>query len=370
METQIAEFIRGLFSTAEWPPRWKCGYWTDFHGWLYILSDTMIWVAYFLIPVMIVRYFSNKKGTIQFRRVYVLFASFILLCGATHLMDAMMFWVPMYRLNAILRFVTGIVSLATVYHLVKILPEAFRQKTNVELEREITKRKETEVKLADANANLEAFAYVASHDLQEPLRKIRMYTSLLHDNTYYKLDEENKHIADRIVSSASRMQQLIRDVLVISSLRVDMDFESVQPNEAINIALEDLALKIKEKNALINIDPLPAVKGNTQYLAQMFMNLINNSLKFSKKRPEIIVSAYQEAPDVFISIKDNGIGMDKEDMKKIFFAFQKLHPTAEYEGSGIGLAICKRIVDLHHGKISVQSVKDEGTAFIIQLPKA
>ena len=114
----------------------------------------------------------------RFRKVYLLFATFILLCGSTHFLDALMFWVPMYRFNAVVRLATGIVSIFTVYHLFKILPTIFQQKTSVELEREIKLRKEAEQKLEESNKSLEAFAYIASHDLQEPLRKISTFTNL------------------------------------------------------------------------------------------------------------------------------------------------------------------------------------------------
>src|SRR5687767_3232988 len=175
---EIDEFFRNLFSYDLWPPRWKCGYWSDFHGYIYIASGLLVWVAYFLIPLIIVNYFYKKKATIRFRKVYILFASFILLCGSTHFIDALMFWIPMYRLNAIVRLITGVVSLLTVYHLVKVLPELFKQQTNLELENEIIRRKEVELQLAEANHGLEAFAYIASHDLQEPLRKIKTFTTL------------------------------------------------------------------------------------------------------------------------------------------------------------------------------------------------
>ncbi len=174
----IAEFFKGLFDTDKWPARWHCGEWTDFHGWLYITSDIMIWAAYFLIPVIIINYFSKKKGTIKFQKVYILFATFILLCGCTHLLDAMMFWFPMYRLSALVRFATGLVSLFTVYQLVKLLPTIFKQKTSTELEKEILRREQAEKLLEEANKNLQSFAYVASHDFQETFRKITTISEL------------------------------------------------------------------------------------------------------------------------------------------------------------------------------------------------
>jgi hypothetical protein len=121
-----SRFLQGrLFSTGLWPPRWQCGQWSDFHGWLYIISDLVIWFSYFAIPVIIVGYIYKKKYELKYTRTYFLFASFILLCGSTHLLDASMFWVPMYRFSGLILLLTGVVSLFTVYHLVKILPDAF-----------------------------------------------------------------------------------------------------------------------------------------------------------------------------------------------------------------------------------------------------
>ncbi|AEI50746.1 sensor histidine kinase [Runella slithyformis] len=366
----VIEFFEGLFSTDKWPPRWYCGEWSDFHGWLYISSDLMIWLAYFLIPIIILQYFAGKKNVIKFTRIYLLFATFILLCGSTHFIDAMMFWVPMYHLNALVRLATGIVSLFTVYHLFRILPQVFQQRTNLELELEIARRIEAERKLADANANLEAFAYVASHDLQEPLRKIRTFTSMLFRNNADSFDEKNKVLADKIIASSTRMQTMIQDVLTLSTIRVNDEFETVNLKDAIGIALEDLEVKILEKKAVVRVADLPHVIGNREYLAQLFMNLIGNSVKFSKNTPLITITGLVNANKVLIYVRDNGIGMSEEHMDKIFFAFQRLHSRTEYEGSGIGLAICKRIVELHRGRISVESIPGEGTTFIVELPKA
>lgn len=367
---EVIEFFGGLFATDKWPPRWYCGEWSDFHGWLYIASDLMIWLAYFLIPIIILQYFADKKDVIKFSRVYLLFATFILLCGSTHFIDAMMFWVPMYRLNGLVRFATGIVSLFTAYQLFRILPQAFQQRTNLELENEIARRIEAERKLADANANLEAFAYVASHDLQEPLRKIRTFTSMLYRNNADSLDEKNKVLADKIMASSTRMQTLIQDVLTLSTIRVDDEFGPVNVKEAVDIALEDLEIKILEKKAVISVADLPTVMGNREYLAQLFMNLISNSIKFSKNTPIITITGLVNADKVLIYVRDNGIGMSEEHVDKIFFAFQRLHSRTEYEGSGIGLAICKRIAEIHQGRISVESTLGEGTTFIVELPKA
>lgn len=367
---EVKEFFSGLFSTDPWPPRWKCGYWSDFHGWLYIVSELMVWTAYFLIPLIILNYVAKKQTGIKFKKVYFLFASFILLCGSTHFIDALMFWIPMYRFNALVRLVTGIVSLMTVYHLIKILPDAFKQRTNLELEQEIARREIAEKKLAEANKNLEAFAYVASHDLQEPLRKIKTFSSMLFERNEAFFDDKSKEQAQKIQNATHRMHTMIQDVLTLSTINENMELTPTEPANAVQNALDDLELVVQEKNAIIDLQPLPTVMGNEPYLTQLFLNLISNALKFTTTQPVIHISGQRLNDKVHIQVKDNGIGMEEANLERIFLAFQRLKSKREYEGSGIGLAISKKVVDAHHGHISVQSSPGNGTTFTIELPAA
>lgn len=206
----------------------------------------MIWAAYFLIPVIILRYLTKKNLGILFHKAYILFAAFILLCGTTHFLDALMFWVPMYRLDALVRFVTGVVSLLTVYHLIKLLPIAFKQKTNLELEMEVEKNKEAERQLTDANKALESFAYIASNDLQEPLRKIRFFSTMLLNANQDKLDTKSLEYSNKIIKSTEKMQQLVNDVLSLSSLSHSVNFIKVNVEDAVARAKDDLEIKILE----------------------------------------------------------------------------------------------------------------------------
>ena len=367
---EVTEFFKGLFATNLWPARWHCGTWTDFHGWLYILSDLTIWLSYFLIPVIIIDYFIKKRAVLKFQRIYFLFAAFILLCGTTHFLDALMFWVPMYRLNGLVRLFTAIVSAATVYYLVKLLPEAFKQKTNTELELEISRRKIAEQKLSAAVEGLQAFAFMASHDLQEPLRKIRTYGTMLQKANAETFDDKSREYTEKVVGSASKMQQLIEDVLELSSIEESMPLHRVSLGNVIQNALEDLEIKIQEKQAIIEVGALPEVMGNERYLQQVFSNLISNSIKFSKQVPLIKISGRKKGSRVVIECTDNGVGMKPEETEKIFSAFTRLHSKSQYEGTGLGLAISKKIIALHGGDISALSSENGGATFIIELPAA
>ena len=518
---QFVDFFSKLFDTSDWPPRWHCGNWTEFHGWLYIVSDILIWVAYYAIPIVIIR-FITKKQKHQFAKIGWLFAAFILACGFTHLLDALMFWYPMYRLSALVRFVTAVVSLLTLYNLFKLLPSLVKLKTAEELEIEIEYRKKLENELLEnnaqlneaekisklghwkwnaatnlikaspnfftiyeapfqeigvrgemhkyihaddrefvkarvglasqtkdygqfyfriitpngnqktilakgvvhlndkheiafilgtiqdvteqkaienellqktqalesMNANLQKFASVASHDLQEPLRKVSTFITLLQKQYSPLIDVKGQEFFNKTVAATVRMQQLIESILEFSKLPTqEIKFAPVALNDVLKDVLSDLEIRILERQASITIANLPTIKGNNPQLHQLFQNLISNAIKFTKtdKQPiiNIGVSIHREEA-IFtadtdnkflaqggyceITVSDNGIGFEEEYSEQVFLPFQRLNSRTEFEGTGIGLAICKKIIENHNGNIIVKSTVGEGTTFIIQLP--
>lgn len=169
---QVVEFFSKLFDTVDWPPRWHCGRWTEFHGWLYIISDLLIWSAYFSIPLVILKYISRRQD-VRFIKLYFLFAAFILACGATHFLDAVAFWVPAYRLSALVRLVTGVLSWTTVFYLVRFLPLAFSLKSHNELENEIYQRKLAEEEIRQLNIALEQRVLERTEELSKSEQKYR-----------------------------------------------------------------------------------------------------------------------------------------------------------------------------------------------------
>ena len=170
--SQLTDFFSRLFDSSDWPPRWHCGHWTGFHGWLYIISDLMIWSAYFAIPVVILKYISRKSDA-RFVRVYFLFAAFILACGSTHFLDAIAFWLPIYRFNALVRLITGVLSWTTVFYIIKLLPAAFALKSSQELEHEIEQRQKAEGQIRQLNAELEKRVEERTEELHNSEQKYR-----------------------------------------------------------------------------------------------------------------------------------------------------------------------------------------------------
>ncbi len=236
------------------------------------------------------------------------------------------------------------------------------------LEEKVEKRTE---ELSRSNSELEHFAYVASHDLKEPLRMIKSFLQLLESRYTDQLDQDANEFIGFAVDGAKRLENMINDLLEYSKVKSkEIKFTTVNSEEILNEVLMNLKVSIEENNAIITHDPLPRINGDKKILVQLFQNLISNSIKYrSKEQPKIHVSANIEKNRYLFSIKDNGIGMSNEYLEKIFTIFKRLHTKDEYEGSGIGLAIVQKIVNLHGGKIWVESQIGKGTTFYFTIPK-
>lgn len=505
-------FFIKLFDTSDWPPMWHCGHWSQFHGWLHIVSDLLIWAAYYVIAILIIR-FITKKQKQQFAKIYLLFAVFILACGFTYLLDAITFWYPMYRLNALARFIAAVISWVTLYYIFKLRPSLVKLKGADELGAEIEFRKQLEKELVEnnarlneaeqisklghwkwtaatnlikaspnffkiyeapfqeigvrgemhkyihaddrefvkarvalasqtkdygqfyfrivtpsgkqktifangivelndrheiafilgtiqdvteqkaienellqktqalesMNANLQKFASVASHDLQEPLRKVSTFISLLQRRYGPLIDFKGQELFNKTVDATVRMQQLIQSILEFSKLPTqEVRFDVVSLDDTLKIVLSNLEISIAEKNAIITYGNMPTIMANSNQLQQLFQNLISNAIKFSRFNvpPTIKIRALINTnekdvlndPFCEITITDSGIGFEEEYAEQIFLPFQRLNNKTQFEGTGIGLAICKKIVENHHGSISVKSKVGEGSTFTILLP--
>ncbi len=530
---QVADFFRKLFDTSDFPARWHCGNWSDFHGWLYIISNLLIWSAYFAIPLIIIRYVTRRQEA-RFTRLYFLFAAFILACGSTHLLDAIIFWVPVYRVSGLILLFTGIISWITVFSLIKILPVASTLKTSQELEAEVRQKEEAERKLKvniqllneaqeiaktghwewdvpndnlswsktmrkiygvdeeepltysrflnfvhpddrtyvqeaittaleskkfpefyhrillndgtvktilskgeivlneqgnvikmigtgqdvskqkkveqellmksheleTTNEELQKFASVASHDLREPLRKIITFATMFEKEMEDTISEKGKMYLDKMMAASERMQKMIDDILDFSRFSgTGYNYAYINLNEVIEEVLSDMEILIETTKAKITVDKLPDIEANPGLLGRMFQNLISNAIKFRKEgEPPVIhisseiLKASQISKQIInsradnrfsilndpaywdkerfckITIRDNGIGFDENYLDRIFLIFQRLHGRATYDGTGIGLAICKKVADIHHGMLTAESKPGEGATFIVILP--
>ena len=242
---------------------------------------------------------------------------------------------------------------------------------------EISDRKKTEEKLKAlagrldlSNRELDQFAFIAAHDLQEPLRKILAFGDRLGTKYREKLDEEGKEYLIRILNASKRMQQFISDLLKYARVATHPEpSDTVDLREAVMEVISDLEIKIERFGANVEVFELPAVKGAESQMRQLFQNLIANALKFhGEAQPRIKIYSRPTGHDCRIFVEDNGIGFDEKYLDRIFEPFQRLHGKSAYEGTGMGLAICRKIVERHGGSITAKSKPGEGSTFIITLP--
>ena len=241
---------------------------------------------------------------------------------------------------------------------------------NAQLQQEIAVRAEAEAALQRSNTEFEQLAYVASHDMQEPLRKIASYLQLLSQRYQGQLDADADEFIGYAVDGAKRMQALINDLLAFS--RVGTKAKPFAPADCgliVKTALADLQFSIEDAGARVDVGDLPMVMGDATQLSQLFRNLISNAIKFRRDEPPV-VRVTSERSEAFwrFTVSDNGIGIAAEYFERIFVIFQRLHGRSQYAGTSIGLAICKKIVERHGGQIEVRSVEGEGSEFAFTLP--
>jgi len=246
---------------------------------------------------------------------------------------------------------------------------------SVSVQRDITKRRQAEEnlrKMAEelkrSNKDLEQFAYVASHDLQEPLRTVASYVQLLQRRYKGKLDADADEFIAFAVDGAKRMHFLLNDLLAFSRIKL-LAWESVETGDILRQALTDLRVAIEESGAVVTCDTLPAVIGDRSQLSRLFRDLISNAIKYRREEsPRIHITSEKKDREWVFSFRDNGIGIAEEYFDRIFVIFQRLHTRDKYPGTGMGLAMCKKIVERHGGRLWLESREGVGSVFYFTLP--
>ncbi len=286
----------------------------------------------------------------------------------TYLSIKVPFWDTERKAYGVCGISTDITERKRIETLLKQAQEILH-KTNAELERRVEQRT---AELTRSNQELKQFAYIVSHDLQEPLRKMKSFSQLLTREYQGQLTENDKaqRYLDYIIDAADRQQKMIRALLVYSRLgRQDSNQVAVDLNLVVEKVLEDLSIPIAETGATIIFRDLPTIQASPTQMAQLFLNLIGNGIKFQGEAlPIIQIEARLRQSEWLIYVQDNGIGIKPKYTERIFQIFQRLHSRSEYLGTGIGLAICRKIVENHSGSIWVASEPGQGSIFYFTLP--
>ena len=376
---QLSDFFNNLFSTEGFPPRWGCGSWSPFHGWLYIVADIGIWGAYFAIPLLIGNLITRRKD-LPFPRIFWLFAVFIFACGSTHLMDALMFWWPAYRVSALVFLWTAVVSWVTVFALMPVLPVALSLRSPADLENEVNERKlaeealrEQTLQLEAINRELEAFTYSVSHDLRAPLRSLDGFSQALLEDYGNQLDDEGKDYLHRIRNNSQRMAKLIDDLLNLSRVtRSEMRKTQVDLSSMAEEILGELREQSPGRSVETIIQSGLSDTADMELMRAVLTNLLDNAWKFTSHtdapRIEFGQMATPEGETLYF-VRDNGAGFDMAYKDKLFGAFQRLHGTQEFSGTGVGLATVQRVLQRHGGRIWAEAAPNQGATFYFTLGK-
>jgi signal transduction histidine kinase len=322
------------------------------------------WVRLTLVPLIVGRERDRPavllagKARVDEMRVHAIAAQDGLLEATAHIGETIN--------RTIILSIGAIVFLTIVLGALALAYERGRFAQEQELRAVLAERNAS---LERSNAMLAQFAYVASHDLQEPLRTVTNFTQLLHQRYAGQLDAQADEFIGFALDGAHRMQALIDDILAYSRVTTRGSNLMVLPLEVpLNRALSNLRALTAERHARITREPLPQVFGDATQLEQLFANLIGNSIKYNTaEQPTVEISATVVEAMVLVRIKDNGIGIATADLERIFGIFTRLHTRAEYAGTGLGLALCRRIVEAHGGRIWVESVEGEGSTFFFTL---
>jgi signal transduction histidine kinase len=400
----------------EMPPHGHCYLWNDDLVRLHVTSDVLITIAYFTIPVALV-YLVRKREDLKFNFMFVMFTIFIFACGATHLINIFNVWHGAYWLSGIVKLITAIASVGTAIAVWPLIPKALaipsnqqlldlNQKLRDEVADNIKQRAEVErlsrdlrqvvdertdelaetrvmktlleqnhASLERSNTALEQYAMVTSRDIKEPLRSIAVFGELLADRLNDRLAEDEEKWLSMMVTSAKRTTSMIDDLREYSLLQTVADVTPASLDEALEQAISQNETELKKYNIVLQRDTFNAsVRVPIGHLSKLISELLENAIKFSRDQesPKIEFGSLDDCDsgEFGFYIRDNGIGIARQYSNRIFGVFERLHNEQEYEGNGIGLAICRRILDEHEGRVKLLGDEGAGAEFRVYLPAA
>lgn len=364
-------------------PHGMCFLWRPDILSLHVASDALISLAYFSIPLTLLSFVRARKD-LQFNWMFVCFAIFIVACGATHVMDIWTIWHPSYWVSGTLKAITALASVPTAILLVKLMPVALKvpspstlQAANAKLEREITDRERIERELVNANQLKSEFLASMSHELRTPLNGIIGFTELMVDEKAGGLNDVQKECCNHTLTSGRHLLQLINDILDLSKIesgRMELNPEAFDLQTAVDEVMVVAGQLAAKKGITIehNLTALLAtVTLDRQKFKQVLFNLVSNAVKFTREGGHVSMTIDTESAAILrAQIRDSGIGIKSEDLDRLFVEFQRLDSGrgVSQEGTGLGLALTKRLIDLQRGRISVESEWGKGSLFTVLLP--
>lgn len=392
--------LHNFFYSGNFIPHGHCYLWNPELVSLHILSDVLIALSYYSIPITLV-YFIRKRKDIPFKNIFLLFGAFIISCGTTHIVEVWTLWHPNYWFAGALKALTALISLYTALTLIPLVPRALALPSPAQLEttnqalimeimerkrveqelrqykehlEEIVKTRTVELELANAqllsaNQELNDFAYVVSHDLKAPLRGITSLSEWLLADYSEEFDEDGKKMVNLMISRVQRLHQLIDDILKYSRVgRAKVEKKDINLNKVVSELVE--VLNIPENIKVEIPNQLPSIKCDKTRIEQLFQNLISNAIKFIDKPEGLIKISYVDEGKYYqFNVADNGIGIESQHFEKIFQLFQKLTSLQDSDSTGVGLALVKKIVELHNGKVWVESKVGVGSNFVFTIKK-
>lgn len=378
---QIIDFFRKLFESEQFMPRWVCGKWTPFHGWIYIIADLVIFLAYMAIPIAMVYFVRKRWADLPFKGVFWLFIAFIALCGSTHLLDAIIFWLPLYRLNALVLMLTAIFSIITVVAMANVLPKALAYKSprelqfavdskTAELKARISELDRLSSRISRKKEQVENFAYITSHNLRSPSANL---VSLIRElEKTASLDKKNE-IMHMLVKSGDQLMKTLDDIShVLTQSSPLEDARELDFHVLVNEIRLELNSEFSNSGAIVKEDfsECPFIFYAPDHLKSVFINLISNAIRYAHpdRSPLIELKTWTYDGHVFLECKDNGLGIDLITHGQYLF---KLYKTfhGNPDAKGIGLFLVRHQLESLGGSIDVGSSPGEGTTFVVKFGK-